>query len=198
MEAILLMNISWTGKQEFLHPEQQKNLDSKIAKISKLLDGGGKGEKKAHIILAQNKNQFRAEITLNYLDHQVVGEHADPDQFTAINVAIEKFEKQLIKVRDKRRDIKKGPRQGWDKGAAANTIIAANPGPEGLRAAAPVNNGRPQIYRLVPGETKPMTAEEAAVEIDAGDPYLVYLNAGSNRPAIILRRSDGNFDLVEC
>jgi len=192
------MNISWTGKQEFLHPEQQKNLDSKIAKISKLLDGGGKGDKKAHIILAQNKNQFRAEITLNYLDHQVVGEHADPDQFTAINVAIEKFEKQLIKVRDKRRDIKKGPRETWDKGAAANAMIAANPGPEGLPAAAPTSNGRPQIYRLSPGETKPMTAEEAVVEIEAGDPYLVYLNAESNRPAILLRRNDGNFDLVEC
>ena len=36
------MNITWTGKQEFLHPEQQKNLDSKFAKISKLLDGGRK------------------------------------------------------------------------------------------------------------------------------------------------------------
>jgi putative sigma-54 modulation protein len=194
------MNISWTGKQEFLHPEQQKNLDAKIAKLSKLLDGGGKGEKQAHIILAQNKNQYRAEITLNFLDHQVVGEHADADQFTAINVAIDKFEKQLIKVRDKRRDIKKGPREGWDKGAAANSVIAANPGPMGL-PAAPVEtaaNGRPRIFQVSPGETKPMTAEEAIVEIEPGDPYLVYMDAGSNRPAVILRRADVNFDLVQC
>lgn len=194
------MNISWTGKQEFLHPEQQKNLNAKIAKISKLLDGGGKGDKQAHIILAQNKNQYRAEITLNFLDHQVVGEHADPDQFTAINVAIEKFEKQLIKVRDKRRDIKKGPREGWDKGAAANSVIAANPGPMGVPAASPepVINGRPRIFQVSPGETKPMTAEEAIIEIEPGDPYLVYMDAGSNRPAVILRRTDGNFDLVQC
>jgi putative sigma-54 modulation protein len=191
------MNISWTGKQEFLHPEQQKNLDAKIAKLSKLLDGGGKGDKQAHIILAQNKNQFRAEITLNFLDHQVVGEHTDADQFAAINAAIEKFEKQLIKVRDKRRDTKKGPREGWDKGAAANSITAANPGPAGLPAASS-GNGRPQIFQVVPGETKPMTAEEALVEIESGDPYLVYLDSGSNRPAVLLRRTDGNFDLVQC
>ena len=25
------MNIAWTGKQEFLHPAQQKSFDSKIA-----------------------------------------------------------------------------------------------------------------------------------------------------------------------
>ena len=43
-----------------------------------------------------------------------------------------------------------------------------------------------------------MTAEEAVVEIEPGDQYLVYLDADSNRPAVILRRTDGNFDLVQC
>ena len=199
------MTINWTGKQEFVHPTQQKNLESKIAKISKLLETSGKGEKQAHIILNHHKNQHRAEITLNYLDHQVVGEHTDPDQYTAINMAIEKFEKQLMKVRDKRRDIKVGPREGWDKGAAANTIIAAEPGPEGLRATgtddcngASSSNGRPQVFRVMPGETKPMSAEEAVMEIDAEDSYLVFLSSDTNRHAVLLRRDDGNFDLVEC
>ena len=152
------MTINWTGKQEFVHPTQQKNLETKIAKISKLLETSGKGEKQAHIILNHHKNQHRAEITLNYLDHQVVGEHTDPDQYTAINVAMEKFEKQLMKVRDKRRDIKVGPREGWDKGAASNTATAA--GPDGVPASSN-GNGRPEIFRVMPGETKPMSAEEA-------------------------------------
>ena len=57
--------------------------------------GEVKRDKQAHMILAQHKNQYRAEITLNFLDHQLVGEHADSDQFTAINMAIEKLEKQI-------------------------------------------------------------------------------------------------------
>ena len=77
---------------------------------------------------------------MNFLDHQVVGEHADPDQFTAINMAIEKFEKQMMKVRDKRRDTKKGPREGWDKGAAANAVIAAEPGPAGASGRSASRN----------------------------------------------------------
>ena len=89
------MNIAWTGKQEFLHPTQQKSMDAKVANLSKLLDAAGKGEKKAHGILNQHKNQHRAEITLHFLDHQLVGEHVDSDQFTAINVALEKLEKQI-------------------------------------------------------------------------------------------------------
>ena len=191
------MTITWTGKHEYDHPTQQKNIEAKIAKIAKLLENDGKGEKQAHMILNHHKNQHRAEITLNYLDHQVVGEHIDPDQYTAINMAIEKFEKQLMKVRDKRRDIKKGPREGWDKGAAANSIIAAEPGPDGIPAAG-AGDARPQVFRVMPGETKPMTAEEAIYEIEPQDMYLVYLSSDTNRPAVILRRDDGNFDLVEC
>jgi putative sigma-54 modulation protein len=188
------MNITYTGKQEHLHPSQQANLESKFDKIAKLLDFSGKGEKQAHVILAHNKNQHRAEITLNYLDHTLVGEHSDPDQFTAMNLALEKLEKQLLKVRDKRRDIKKGPREGWDKGASANSIIAAEPAsPEGLPAA----NGRPKVFRVAPADGKPMTLDEAMLVIDDDD-YLVYQDAGSNRLSVLLRRGDGNFDLVEC
>ena len=191
------MNITWTGKQEFLDPKQQKNLDSKLAKVSKLLDGNGKSDKRAHVILHHHKNQHRAEVTLNYLDHQLASEHLDGDQFTAINMAIEKLEKQILKVRDKRRDTKKGPREGWDKGAAANAISAAEPAANGI-SAEQSGTGRQMIFRVAPGETKPMTAEEAVVEMEAEDPYFVYLDSATNRPAVILRRADGHFDLVEC
>ena len=43
---------------------------------------------------------------------------------------------------------------------------------------------------------QPMTLDEALLVID--DDYLVYLDVASNRPAVLLRRADGNFDLVEC
>jgi putative sigma-54 modulation protein len=187
------MNITYTGKQEHLHPNQKANIDSKWGKIAKLLEIDRKGEKQAHVILAHHKNQHRAEITLNYLDHALVGEHTDPDQFTAINAALEKLEKQILKVRERRRDVKKGPREAWDKGAAANSIIAAEPtNPEGLPAA----NGKPKVYRVEPVDGKPMTLEEAMMVIN--DDYLVYRETRTNRISVLLRRADGNFDLVEC
>lgn len=188
------MHITYTGKQENLHPAQEASLEAKIAKISKLLEGNGKGDKKAHFILEHNKNQHRAEITLNYLDHALVGEHVDPDQFTAINSALDKLEKQLLRVRDKRRDVKKGPREGWDKGASANSINAATPSdPDALEPS----EGKPKVYRVAPAEGKPMTLNEALLMID-GDDYLVYRDAANDRLSVLLRRDDGNFDLVEC
>lgn len=190
------MNITYTGKQEYLQRNQQSSLEAKFAKIGKLLDATGKGEKLAHVILAHHRNQHRAEITLNYLDHSLVSEHTDPDQFTAINMALEKLEKQLLKVRDKRREIKKGPREDWDKGASANAIIAAEPrNPEGIRAAS---NGRPKVFRVEPGDSKPMTSDEAMLVIEKHESYMVYRNAATDRLSVLLRRDDGNFDLVEC
>ena len=154
----------------------------------------GKGDKRARVALSADKNKHRAEVTLHYLDHTLVGEHVDADQFTALNLAIERLEQQLLKVRDRRRDTKKGPREGWDKGAAANTLIEAEPrNPEGSPAA----NGRPKVFRVEPADGKPLTAEEAMLIID-DDPYLVYRNAGTDRLAVLLRRDDGNFDLIEC
>jgi len=191
------VNITYTGKQEFLHPKQKEQLDAKIAKLAKLLEIDGKGDKQARIALTHDKNLQRAEITLNYLDHTLVGEHVDPDQFTALNMAFERLERQIMRVRDKRRDIKKGPREGWDKGASANTMIEAEPrNPDGLQAAQ-TSNGKPKIFRVGPEDNKPMTAEEASMVI-GDDPYVVYHNAGTGRLAALIRRGDGNFDVVEC
>jgi ribosome hibernation promoting factor len=191
------VNISYTGKQEFLHPKQKEQLDAKIAKLAKLLEIDGKGDKQARVALTHDKNLQRAEITLNYLDHTLVGEHADQDQFTALNLAFERLERQMMRVREKRRDIKKGPREGWDKGASANSIIEAEPRHSDGLPAAPVNNGKPKIFRVGPEDNKPMTAEEASMVIGE-DPYVVYHNAGTGRLAALIRRDDGHFDLVEC
>ncbi|HYO84501.1 MAG TPA: ribosome-associated translation inhibitor RaiA [Bryobacteraceae bacterium] len=191
------MNVTWTGKQEFLHPKQKEQLDAKISKLAHLLETDGKGDKQARVVVTPDKNVHRAEITLNYLDHTIVGEHVDGDQFTALNLAFEKLERQMLKLRERRRDTKKGPREGWDKGASANTINEAEPRNPDALPAEPVGNGRPRIYRVAPADGKPMTAEEAVLMID-DDSYLVFRDAGSGTVSVLLRRDDGNFDLVDC
>jgi putative sigma-54 modulation protein len=189
------MNVTYTGKPDNLHDKQKAQLDVKLDKISKLLDVDGKSQKRVHVILAHDKNMHRAEITLNYMDQTLVGEHIDPDQFTAMSLAIEKLEKQMGKLRDKRRDVKKGPREGWDKEASANTINQAESrSPEPL---PPANNGKPRVFRVQPSDNKPLTLEEAMMVID-DEPYMVYHDARSNRLSVLVRRADGHFDLVEC
>jgi putative sigma-54 modulation protein len=44
---------------------------------------------------------------------------------------------------------------------------------------------------------KPMTLDEAVLEIDQERDYLVYRDAETDRLSLLVRRRDGNFDLVE-
>ncbi|HUS05889.1 MAG TPA: ribosome-associated translation inhibitor RaiA [Bryobacteraceae bacterium] len=183
------MNITYKGKQEVFYPAQTEKLEAKFAKLAKMLDG--RGEKQAHVILNQQRSIHTAEITVNYLDHALIGAGSDADQFLAINAAIEKLEKQVMKVKEKRRDTK-----GWDKETSLNAALAADVRVEEPPAAA--LNGRPRVFRVDPHTVqKPMTAEEAVIEMEADGAYFVYEDADRKRLSVLIRRSDGNFDLIE-
>jgi hypothetical protein len=44
---------------------------------------------------------------------------------------------------------------------------------------------------------KPMTLEEALLAMDKNRDYLVYRDSESDRISVLVRRRDGDFDLVE-
>ena len=54
------------------------------------------------------------------------------------------------------------------------------------------------IYRVNHHQKrKPMTLEEAILEMDKDRDYLVYRDAETDRMSVLVRRRDGHFDLVE-
>ncbi|MBZ5578536.1 MAG: ribosome-associated translation inhibitor RaiA [Acidobacteriia bacterium] len=177
------MKITYTGRQVELAPAQLKKLESRFAKVGKLLDG--RRECEAHVVLSLERRTHQVEITINYYNHQLVGLASSSDLFTAIHSAVEKLEKQAVKTRTKWRDTKRAPRPPVDEAAPA-----ASPEAEPEPAA--------RVYRVNHHQKrKPMTLEEAVLEMDKSKDYLVYRDAESDRVAVLIRRRDGNFDLVE-
>ena len=178
------MKITYTGRQVELAPAQLKKIEAQFAKVGKLLDG--REEKEAHVILSLERHLHQAEITVNYHNHQLVGIGSSVDLITAIHSAIEKLEKQTIKVRAKWRDTKRTPRK---EEAAALPELAAEPEePEIERHVNRINHHE---------RRKPMTLEEALLQMEQGADYLVYRDAETSRVAVLVRRRDGNFDLIE-
>jgi putative sigma-54 modulation protein len=175
------MKITYTGRQVELTPAQLKKLEERFAKVGKLLDG--KREWEAHVILSLERHLHEAEVTVNYFNHPLVGLGSNNDLFTAIHAAIEKLEKQAVKHRSKWRDTKRVPRKESEADKQA-------------RVAEP--EVQPRIYRINHHQKrKPMTLEEALLEMDQKRDYLVYRDAETDRISVLLRRRDGNFDLVE-
>jgi putative sigma-54 modulation protein len=180
------MNIIYTGKQNDFPPQYREKLEGKLQKISKMIER--KGEKEAHIIHRQERFLHVVEITINMFDHRIVCYGEDAELLPAVNIAIEKLDKQVVKLREKWRDTKRQ---------------ASSPEPEALEPASPpAKPKKGQIYRVNhQNGQKPMTLDEAVMEMDGtrnGQPdYLVFRDADSDRLSVILRRQDGNFDLIE-
>lgn len=177
------MKIAYTGRQIELAPAQLKKLESRFSKIGKLLDG--RRECEAHVILSLERRTHRAEATVNYYGHQLVGLGSSTDLFTAIHSAAERLEKQALKAREKWRDVKRVPRE---VPAEPEAPVETEAEPETERRVYHVNHHQ---------KRKPITLEEALLDMEKKRDYMVYTDAETGRVSVLVRRRDGHFDLVE-
>ena len=180
------MKVTYKGLQKELPPKLQEKLDGRFLKLSKILEH--RGEKEAHVVLTMERHLHTAEVTVQYYDHQLLGIGSDADEFTALTVALEKLEKQAVKQTAKWRD--KGRR-------AEISTPEENAEPLDLNGQTK-SQAQSRVFRVehLNGH-KPMTLEEALLEIDNDQDYLVYRDAEKQGISVLVRRRDGNFDLIE-
>lgn len=184
------MKVTFKGKLDGLIPAQRRKLDAKLNKLAKLVDG--KQEREVHVILTMERQRHRAEVTLHLRDHTLLGVASSAELLTALVSAIDKLEKQVRKLRTKRRDNQRDPEKSLRSKSSEAT---ASPSGE---AVAPEAESAPKVFRANErANQKPLTLEEAMLEVDDGRDYLVYRDSESGRLSVLLRRRDGHFDLVE-
>ncbi len=183
------MKVTYKGKLDSLLDVQRKKLDAKLDRLAKVVDG--REEREAHFVLTSERHTHNAELTVSVRDHVMVGAGSSSDLLSAMTTAIDKLEKQVRKLRAKFRDTHRGP----DQSLRAKPVVEVEAAPEDV-AEEPEPSG--QIFRVNHrANQKPLTLEEALLEIEDGRNYLVYRDADSDRLSVLLRRRDGNFDLVE-
>jgi len=190
------MNVSYKGLTQGLPPKLQTKLDTKFAKLSKLLER--RGEREAHVIVTQERGRSCAEVRIQFYDHQLVGKGADADLFTALLIALEKLEAQAVKQRDKWRE--KHRREDHPSLEAAPVKVDQKKSVPGKKKQEK-SNGQPRVYRVESSRKKPITLDEAVLLIDAkkeqNPDYLVYRDVSNDRVSVLVRRRDGHFDLIE-
>jgi putative sigma-54 modulation protein len=201
------MKISYTGKSEEIPLRQRTKLEAKLQKLSKVLER--RGEKEAHVVLTQERFLHKVEITINAWDHALVGIATDADITVAAHEAFDRLEKQLLKLRARWRDTKRVRDKEADGEKASATLepvarpVSSNKTKAAAALSAKASTGakkaaRKQVFRVNHSEgSKPMTLEEAMLEMEASQDYLVYRDAQTDRVTVLMRRSDGHFDLIE-
>lgn len=184
------MKITYTGIKQELSPKFQRKLDTKFQKLSKLLEK--RGEIEAHVVVTAVRHLQKAEITVPFYEHQLIGIASDPDAFTAISAALDKLEAQAVKNRGRWRE--KHRRKDELAGKEAKVSKATPPErPERSEKSAPVN-----VFRVNHHDRrKPMTLDEAMLEMEQDRDYMVYRDAEKEKVTVLVRRRDGHFDLIE-
>ena len=189
------MKVSYRGIQD-LSPQFQAKLDTRFAKLSKRVDG--RGEKQAHVVVSTERHLQKAEITVRIHDHQMVGIASDSDLFSALTAALSKVEKQVLHQVEKWRATTRRSEPMKSAAARAESTRPSGgekprPAGDGARAA-----GAPRIYQVNHHQRrKPITLEEALLQMEDGRDYLVYRDADKESVHMLIRRRDGHFDLIE-
>ena len=171
----------------FRHMEHSDALEAyakeKVGRLSKYLDS----ILDAHVILFVEKNRHTAEVTMNVSGVTINGQETREDMYSALDLVVEKLERQIKKHKD--RIMRRRPAHKLPAKAATSSIISSESMEE---------SSAPQIIKVEDYSIKPMTLEEAAMQIDLlHNDFLVFTNAGSERVNVIYRRKDGNYGLIE-
>lgn len=176
------MKFEYTGRHVEVTPALRSHVESHFDKINHLFDGNNNS--KAHVIIDVEKGRHHSEIILYWHNEVLTANTSEADMYQSLTRTIDKIEKQALKLKNKIID-KHHRAKKMTEVAAPTTDVA--PEPTG-----------PQIVETDSYPLKPMTAEEAAMQLsEAENQFLVFRNAESDRISIIYKKQDGNYGLIQ-
>ena len=138
--------------------------------------------------LSVEKHRHEAEVNIIASGLKIHGSETTGDLYSAIDLVIDKLEKQIRRYRDKLKDVGRRSRKPVPDQAVKLDIFEAESLPE----------ENPRVIMSQSLTAKPMDADEAAMQLDLSeDDFLVFINARTSALNVMYRRADGNFGLIE-
>ena len=152
----------------------------KLDRFDRLLDNPAE----ASVVLSVEKFRHIAEISLAGDRLTIIGKEETNDMYSAIDMALDKLEKQIKKNKQKNRDRRIG-----DKSSIRDI--------SDYGAGARDDERLPEI-KVMNIEYKPMDVDEAVMQMDlVSDNFLVFTNARTDRINVLYRRKDGHYGLIQ-
>lgn len=152
----------------------------KLDRFDRLLDNPAE----ANVVLSVEKFRHIAEIKILGDRLKINGKEETNDMYSAIDMVLDKIEKQIKKSKQKVRKR---------KGGAKADVIAMR-----FEEAAPLEEDAEGEIIVKTIDYKPMDAEEAVMQLDlADDNFIVFTNARTERINVVYRRNDGHYGLIQ-
>jgi putative sigma-54 modulation protein len=190
------MHIIVAGRHIDVTDALRARVTEKVGRLSRYFEQVHRAQAWLRVEPHPGRNQV-VEVTV-WADGIVIrGEEASEDMYAAIDLVADKLERQVTKFRSKvidhRRTLASRHKQAEHAVSARQAAEEAAPaGSAGAEAPAV------QIRRRKRFELKPMTPEDAAVQMELlGHSFFMFRNSDTLSINVVYRRGDGTYGLIE-
>lgn len=161
-------------------------VEKKISKLERYFDTPPATD--VHVNLSVYNDEQRIEVTIPMTDLLLRGEEQHLDLYAAIDLVVDKLERQIRKYKTK---VNRRFRQ---KGGAKHVFAEL----EKEAREEEEESDEIEIVRTKRFDLKPMDSEEAVLQMDMlGHAFYVFENASSGETNVVYRRKDGRYGLIE-
>jgi len=176
------MNVIVTGRNVEVTDALKKYAGDKIRKFDKF----DANITEASFVFNLEKFRHRVEASLKVNGQMIQAESTTEEMYSSIDEVLDKLGRRLKKLKGKTDARRKGEERSI-KSVTANVEEIEEEGPS-----------QKMIIRAEGFDAKPMTAEEAADQLDIlKRDFFVFINSASNGLNVIYQRKDGNMGLIQ-
>lgn len=155
-------------------------IEEKLGKLEKYLKDSD--EVRANVIVKVKNHEQRVEITIPLKNYIIRAEETKDDFYAAVDKALDTLERQIRK--NKTRMLSKQVKTNYDFDISEIEIDKS------------VDENR--IVKRKKVEVKPMNEEEAILQMELlGHQFYMYKDSESDKAAVVYKRNDGNYGVIE-
>jgi len=174
----------------FRHMEPSDTLKEyshdKLLRLEKYLDAVIDAE----VVMTVEKFRHKAEVLVSSDGLKIKAEEETEDMYSAIDMVVDKLEKQIKRHREKLKDHKGGNGKRGLRPADESPLAETDEGPEDYDEGFAVD-------RSLTVTPAPMTVEEAGAQLAAGSqPQVIFINRDNDRVSILRQVQGGQLELV--
>lgn len=183
------MKIEYFARNATIDDQVRRYAEEKLRKLAKFLDDPEEAE--ARLTLEHEKHHFVAEVQLNHRHGTLVAKETANQLLDAVNLAVDKVETQAERSRKKHKEKRRrAQRHGTNGHHWPEEVIARD------SVAAGADGGR-RVVETTKLEIKPMSIEEAALELEDGHrSFVVFRDMDTDRVSVLYKRRDENYGLI--
>ena len=177
------MNVEIVARNYPVDERLRLHIEEKLGKVVKFLDD----PVEVRVTVEQEKHRHIAELHIAHKRGVLQAQEETSDMLEAVHLVIDKVERQARRQHQKRTDRRR--RADRYNGQAWPVEV--------LERASVVPGSPPRIIKASLLHIKPMTIDEAALQLEASkNEFVVFRDSTSERVNVLYKRKDNNYGLI--